>query len=78
MSNNKTIRAKFNVVECTRYFNGGGAKVKLMPCTSNAPENKSFNEATPYGTIEMGVTVPEVIEQFEKGGEYYIDFTKVE
>lgn len=72
------IRAKFNVAEVTRYGNGGGGKVVLLACTTGSEENKSFSQYTPSGKIEMNVTVPEVLDQFQSMGEYYIDFEKVE
>lgn len=73
-----TVRAKFNVAEFTKYGNGGGAKVTLMPVTTGSDENKSFWEYTPSGKLEMHITNPEAAKQFEALGEFYIDFTKAE
>lgn len=71
----KTIRAKFNVAEITKYGNDGGTKVVLMPVMGNSEENKSFWKHTPSGKIEMHISNPDVRFEF---GEYYIDFTKAE
>lgn len=71
----KTIRAKFNVAEITKYGNGGGANIVLMPVVSGSEENKSFWKYTPSGKIELNITEPGA--EFELG-EYYIDFTKAE
>lgn len=71
----KTIRAKFNVAEITKYGNAGGTKIVLLPVMSNSEENKAFWEYTPNGKIEMHVSNPDA--QFEFG-EYYIDFTKAD
>lgn len=72
---NKTIRAKFNVSEITKYGNGGGTKVTLLAVINNSEENKSFWKYTPSGKIEMYIDNPNAEFQF---GEYYIDFTKSE
>jgi len=71
----KTIRAKFNVAEISKYGNGGGAKVTLMPVISGSEENKQFWEYTPSGKIEMFITNPNAEFEF---GEYYVDFTKAD
>ena len=71
------IRTKFNVTEITRYGNGGGGKVILLPVIGNSEENKKFWEAAPSGKIELGIDNPKALEAFDLG-EYYVDFTKVE
>ena len=71
----KTIRAKFNVAEITKYGNGGGVRVILMPVVSGSDENKDFWAFTPSGKIELHITNPDA--KFELG-DYYIDFTKAE
>lgn len=70
-----TTRAKFNVAEITKYGNGGGTKVILLPVTGNGEENKTFWKYTPAGRIELSITNPDVEFQL---GEYYVDFTKAE
>lgn len=37
-------------------------------------ENQRFTQATPWGTIKMGIDNPEALSQFEEGKEYYVDF----
>lgn len=71
----KTIRAKFNVAEITKFGNGGGTRVVLTPVITGSEENKAFWEHTPSGTIEMHISNPDA--KFELG-EYYVDFTKAE
>lgn len=71
----KTIRAKFNVAEITKYGNAGGTKVTLAPVYTGSEENKAFWDATPNGKIELHISNPEV--DFEMG-QYYIDFTKAD
>jgi hypothetical protein len=72
------IKAKFNVMEITKYGNGGGGKVTLSPVVGgDNPENKEFWEATPSGKIELCIDNPAVMQAFEFG-EYYVEFTKAE
>jgi len=39
------------------------------------PENARFTKATPWGEITLGIDNPDALSQFEKGKEYYVDFT---
>lgn len=71
------VRAKFNVAEITKWGNGGGGKVTLMPVIGGSDENKSFWKATPSGKIEMYIDNPEAMAAFDFG-EYYVDFTKAD
>ena len=73
-----TTRAKFYVLSKTIFAGQGGVKVTMQPVYSNDPEseNKKFWEATPTGTIELGIK-SEAGAEFEPGAEYYIDFTRV-
>lgn len=71
----KKIRAKFNVAEITKYGNGGGAKVTLLPVTGGSEENKEFWKYTPNGKIELSIDNPDA--EFELG-EYFVDFTKAD
>lgn len=68
------VRSKFNVAEITRYGNGGGTKVVLLPVIGgDNEENKSFWQNTPSGRIELHISNPNA--KFDLG-EYYVDFTK--
>lgn len=54
--------------------------VKLSPVYSPDPEseNRKFWDATPQGSIELGVINQEAWSAFELGKEYYVDFTPAE
>ena len=39
------------------------------------PENKKFWDATPSGSLQLGVVNPSAWKEFELGKEYYLDFT---
>lgn len=41
-------------------------------------EDRSFMEATPWGTLEMGIDNPAALEQFTAGKMFYVDFTPAE
>lgn len=71
------VRAKFKVVEITKYSNSGVGKVVLMPVIGDSEENKKFWEMTPSGRVELGIDNPEALTSFDFG-EYYLDFTKAE
>lgn len=47
--------------------------VKMQPV--NGPGNKTWSDATPSGQIEMAITNPAAVAQFEVGKCYYLDFT---
>ena len=72
------VKAKFNVAELTKYGNGGGGKVVLMPVVGNTEENKEFWKYTPSGKIEMQNDNPEAHKQFEEMSEIYVTFEKAE
>lgn len=50
--------------------------VKLSPVYSSeeGTENKKFWDATPSGSMELGVINQEAWKHFVLGGEYYVDF----
>lgn len=74
-----TVRAKFKVQSITRQANWNGPgelhSIKLNPVTSGSEENKQFYAATPGGEINLSVVPASVGEQFNIGGEFYVDFT---
>lgn len=75
-----TVRAKFVVQSITRQKGWGGhaevQTIKLSPVTGGSDEDKKFFAATPSGSCELGVVVPEAGNYFELGQTYYLDFTK--
>jgi len=50
---------------------------KLMTEYSASPEDQMFNEATPYGTIEMLIDKAGAMDFLKPGKSYYVDFTEV-
>jgi hypothetical protein len=75
-----TVRAKFvcRSVSKSKHWDGTNRflfTASLQPVTGGTDENKSFFEATPQGSIELGAFLPDA---FEPGKEYYVDFTPAE
>jgi hypothetical protein len=68
------VRAKF---VCS-YKNSSENDISLSPVYSGSEENKAFFSATPGGRIDLFIINPEVAKQFERGKEYYVDFTPAE
>ena len=69
-------RGKFVVSQVT-YYESSGPYVNVTleaRYDSKLPEDQRFAAATPSGKIEMNVTVPAVIEAFEPGRVFYVDF----
>lgn len=74
MSEN-TVRAKFKCTSKTTALNYRGQTIysyKFNAVVDGSEENKSFFEATPSGSLELGTVKDDV---FELGKEYYLDFT---
>lgn len=67
------VRAKFICLDVAE--NGDGFNVTLQPVYTGSPENEEFFKLTPGGNITMSVVKPETAKLFEKGKEYYVDFT---
>jgi hypothetical protein len=77
-----TVRAKFT---CTGVEPNGatnsedkGAAVYLTPVVGGSPENESFYKWTPGGNIMLSTINEAAAAQFERGKEYYVDFTPAE
>jgi hypothetical protein len=74
------VRAKFTVSNILRdQF--GNVVVKAYAVykgDESSPENESFSNSTPSGSVELCITNPIAIEFFEKlAGKYmYLDFTE--
>jgi hypothetical protein len=76
------VRAKFRVVESSKVTSAyGGPKpvesdrIKLSAVTG--PGNEDWSKWTPSGDLNIQITNPEAMGQFEVGKDYYIDFTPV-
>ena len=50
--------------------------LNFTPVSGSEGENKVFWDATPSGSLQLGVVNPEAWKAFELGAEYYLDFTK--
>ncbi len=73
-------RAKFTVQNIFTDKNGWPL-VKLYAVykgDESSPENESFSNSTPSGSVELTITNPAAVEFFEKlAGKYvYLDFTE--
>ncbi len=73
--NDMNVEAKFEVVELTKFGNGGG-KVVLNPVTGGSNENREFWKYTPAGKLELVIDNPEAFKQFEEMGEFYVTLKK--
>jgi hypothetical protein len=71
------VRAKFRVTKKS-INDHGGDEVLMHPVTSGSQENEAFYKWTPGGEISLITINHDAAEQFVVGGEYYVDFTKVE
>ena len=45
---------------------------------AGSEENKAFWDATPTGSLQLGVVNQDAWKQFELGKSYYLDFTPAE
>ena len=67
------VRAK---VRCDK-IDGNAVEFTTVyePDETKDAENARFTQATPWGSIRMGIDNPAALEQFQPGKEYYVDFT---
>lgn len=74
------VRAKFTCTgnEPNATVNPEGATVSLSPVVGGSPENDSFYKWTPGGNIVLSTINLAAAAQFEKGKNYYVDFTPAE
>lgn len=70
-----STRAKFKCV--MKSVQDQGTRIVLNPVQDGSEENKNFFNYTPFGQLDLGLVRPSIAEQFEFGGEYYIDITPV-
>lgn len=69
----RKIRAKFEVVSLE------GSTVVLEPrYDETIPEDQLFNEATPWGKLEMFVNNPAAIEILQPGQKFYLDLLPID
>ena len=69
------MRAKFR---CQSNDGDGNSKTaKLTTEYSDSPEDNQFNEATPWGNIEIGIDKKGAMGFLKPGKSYYVDFTEV-
>ena len=70
-----STRAKFTVSDVSK--SGDSENVSLSPVTDEGiPENKTFWESTPNGSLKMTITNQAVHGFFRKGKSYYLDITE--
>lgn len=76
------VRAKFQLNSYTTEKNYDGKEKRTLnftPVTNDkTPENKTFWQYTPSGSLQLGTVNEEAWKQFELGKEYYLDFTPAE
>ncbi|HEY9250985.1 MAG TPA: hypothetical protein VIO38_17710 [Rariglobus sp.] len=74
-----SVRAKFRCMSITHAYTASpgysAATVSLVPVWEQEGVNRKWSKATPSGKIEMLITEPGSVEQFELGKEYHVDFT---
>lgn len=68
---------KFRLEELKKYANFPGVSLMFMP-SMNGEINKSFAQNTPSGKIELTINNPNIVNTFEVGQEYIIEFSLVE
>lgn len=72
------VRAKFRCTRIEHIHTGNPdavvANVVLAPVWEQEGVNKKWSQATPNGKIEMTITVPDTVAQFDLGCEYLVDF----
>lgn len=75
-----TVRGKFTV-DCVTSYKSGPTEVWFSAVTGNkdgVPEDKSYAQNTPNGSIKLSVDNPLAIEQFQPGAVFYVDFIPAE
>ncbi len=71
------VRGTFEVVEVTRWkLKVPAAMVKLESIAGGLPENQTLS-AEGAASISIMVKSADLIEQFQVGREFYVDFTAV-
>lgn len=68
------VRAKFYVYEVAKTTSGSRVTLHAV---CRGEDNKVWASATPVGKIEMTILNDVATEQFEVGGEMFVDFTPI-
>lgn len=73
-----SVRAKFVCSEIEEYGQSRRVSFHAVYEGSLGPneENRRFTTATPWGELKMTVDNPAAAIQFEKGREYFLDFSE--
>lgn len=74
-------RAKFKV-DSVKHYHGVYREITMNAVcadelTKNAAENKSFATATPRGSLTFTISNPNLVDTFQPGQYYYLDFTQL-
>lgn len=69
------IRAKVRCSKAEKYAGGESVAFEAVYSDDKAQENYSFSQATPSLSLQMQISNPSALGQFEQGKEYYLDFT---
>lgn len=70
------MRAKFNVSKVEKDQYGETVHLNAVYSNENNTEDNQFSNATPWGTLTMGISNPGAFGFLEQGESYYLDFTK--
>lgn len=73
-----TVKAKFRVHFIQKAEDDSHRVVHLSAVTADKAGNEDWSKYTPAGDIRMHITNPTAFEQFEQGGEYFVEFSKAE
>lgn len=79
-----TVKARFYVKSITHQHTGGGdevADVAMAPVYGTYGDgkvNESWAKYTPSGQLDMTITNPDAVAQFELGKVYEMEFTPVD
>ncbi|QIT28549.1 hypothetical protein [Raoultella terrigena] len=73
-----TVRAKFQCNSINKSPDNSTAVVNMMAVTTGSAENETWSKYTPSGQLQMVISNPAAVEQFEQGKEYFIDITPAE
>jgi hypothetical protein len=72
------MRAKFQVQSITHHHGYHATTLKATAVYSGSPEDNSFAQATPSGTLELSISNPATRDLLKLGDKFYMDFTKAE
>lgn len=69
------VRAKM-VVECVELLSYGGEHIRFRCQYSENPEDNSFAEATPSGSMELTISNPKLANFFNPNDVIYLNIEK--